>query len=324
MNTTLLQRTMIVAAWLAISFTSSSFGQEESAPSIVSDQEQEQIIQVVELLHAQATDVFAALTELKLPVTMTTTDNNRILLRGTKNDIKYVTNTIIPLLDLSSTAGAITTTIIKLNNRPSRDLIEALHNAAPSPALRLGLHEISRTLAIHGTPENVNAIRSFLATADAPHRPITLDFFFLRGMVGTSESHSPNKLPPALQAVAAPLSENGFVDLTMLAPIRVTTSEGESFKVDFTMKIGDGSDDDGILEFSVKGFANASSPQDTVSISIVAKMTAAIKSRLRGGTNFVVATNLAAKSGDYTVLSAAPSTTASGEAIVLVVRATQG
>jgi hypothetical protein len=177
--------------------------------------------------------------------------------------------------------------------------------------------------------ETASTRKSPFESADP--RSIETSFFFISLSLDKGRAAGNGApLPAALKPIVDALSENGFYNPSLLAPLFVNVKEvirGDEFEI---------SGQAGDITIRVNGQVRLSGRPESIDMSVSANLRAprAIgTSPTAGGakteqrvvqTIFDIATTLNVKLDDYVVLAAAPSSTGDGRAIALVVRATAG
>lgn len=250
-----------------------------------------------------------------------------VVLRGAEDDIGKAIEMIISHIDVPETAAHsnLSTQFIPLGIEPTSELIGLLEAVVYGPRSRIAVDETSRMLVVRASEEEMEAVRQLIEKVDRPRESLTAHFFFIRATIGgESTSDSPN-LPAALRPIAKTLSDNGFGNPSLMAPITVVAHGSREFESDSTLRIGDSPDDKNQLSFSVQGVARLDPDGETVQLTVRATMYGEYGNEETGrfDAHFEVDTTIAMKLDSYMILAASPSSTARGNAIALVVRVTK-
>ncbi len=280
----------------------------------------DEVIMTVRLNHTEAPTLAMTLRELTvLPVNLMPVGNDRLVVSGTAAAVQTVVEKYVPAIDVPGTGESATTAaFLKVQHYPIDELMGLVHTVAPKG--RVGLDELNRTLVVNATEPAVIAVRELLKQIDRPAQSVTLQFYFLRAAKpGDAKTET---LPPALQPIGQALAENGFAQPVLMAPIIVMAQEGEKFEsrsVFSPAATGGGSE---MLEFFVDGSVRLQSAGEVAQLALRARMGGVIRladAHLEPA--FELHTSLAMKVGQYVILGAAPSSTARGDGVALVVRA---
>ena len=173
----------------------------------------------------------------------------------------------------------------------------------------------------------ITEIKQLLGQLDKPAKSLTLEFFVIRANVRDRDEYDAAPLPSKLKQVAKTLEENGFGNPSLIAPIIVVTDEGQHFESESALR---SVYDEGALEetllLEVSGEARLQPGGNLVHMTVEAEIRGNYLDVSQGITDgeahFDAATTIAAKLGSYVIIAAAPGTTARGDTIGLVVRAT--
>ena len=140
--------------------------------------------------------------------------------------------------------------------------------------------------------------------------------------------------------IAKTLAANGFAEISLMAPIRLkcrmadeSSSQsrrgiGREFSINSRLRTNptDGGELGDVLDFTVTGGVGPTSVQDSVALRVDAGVNGQIinaELEVVGNVRFSVQATITAKLGQYVLLSAAPGTTATGQAVAVVVRVTR-
>lgn len=281
-------------------------------------------LKVVTLKHADAHSVDATLKQLDVPLSSSVTGPQTIVLRGDPPEIQKVIDTLIAAVDVPGVTGksARSPEVIPVRHYPIKEVGGLVRSVAQRASL--AIDETRHTIVVDGTEEERRAIREVLKQIDWPTRSAKVHFFFLRAGIGGTASEKETPLPPDLQPIAKTLVHNGFARLSLIAPIVIGVEEGQRFESKTRLHLGEeaaGHDD---LQFSVEGVVRLASGADDAWLTLRGRMVGKY-SRIKDAeaeTVFELETSVATKLGNYVILAAAPSSTASGDAVALVVRLT--
>ncbi len=291
------------------------------------DKMTDQTIRVVHLEHADATLFYNAIEKLGLLVNAVTISKRTVLLRGPAAELQRVIDQILPLIDVPD-MGADTETstdFIPLSIEPTSELIGLLEAVVYGPWSRIAIDATNRMLVVRASEEEMEAVRELIEKIDRPRESLTVHFFFIRATIsGESNSDGPN-LPAALKPIAKTLSDNGFGNPSLMAPITVVAHGSREFESDSTLRLGDSPDGKNQLSFSVQGVARLDPDGETVQLTVGAAMYGEYGDEETGEFNahFEVDTTIAMKLDSYMILAASPSSTPHGNAVALVVRVTK-
>ena len=185
------------------------------------------------------------------------------------------------------------------------------------------------TALVERLNETASTRKSPFDSADP--RSIETSFFFITLSLDKGRSSGNGApLPAALKPIVDALSENGFYNPSLLAPLFVNVKEvtrGDDFEIN-----GQAGD----ISIRVSGQGRLSGRPESIDMSVSANLRAprvvgesttvnGVESVQRAVQSiFDIATTLNVKLDDYVVLAAAPSSNGDGRAIALVVRATAG
>jgi len=284
---------------------------------------------VVNLAHLDAYEAAGAIEKLRLSATAAAMSETTLVLRGTPDALKMIVDDMLTALDMPKDAGSsrMETVLLPLGNIRTETLMPALSTVTRGTSTRVAIDEATRVLVIRGTSDAIAEMKTLVEQLDKPSQPLTLQFFFIRANVKDIEEDEATPLPSALASVGKVLKDNGLRNPSLITPIIVVAEQGQEFKSDSLLRAVY---DEGTLEeslsFEVSGRAGLQSKDNRVHVDV--------RARIRGNyvdvgggvaagdTHFDASTMIAAKLGSYTVLAAAPSSTALGDTIALVIRAT--
>ena len=284
-------------------------------------------LKVVALKHADAHSVVSALNQLGVPMSASAAGPQTVVLGGHPTDVQKVIDTVISAIDVPSVAGgsARSAEIIPVRHYPIKEIGGLAWNVAPKA--KLGIDEVRRTIVVNGTEDEKRAVRELLKQIDWPTRSAKVHLYFLRGAIGGATSEKELQLPADLLPIGKTLAQNGFSRLSLIAPIVIGVEEGQRFVSKGRIQLdGDAAADD--LTFNVEGVVRLAAGGDDASLTLRGRMDGEYSrnkdkdTRTDAKTIFELDTSVATKLGNYVILAAAPSSTASGDAVALVVRLT--
>jgi len=281
-------------------------------------------LKVVTLKHADANSVVSTLKQLDVPLSASATGPQTVVLRGSPAEVQKVMDTLIAAVDVPGVVGgsARSPEVIPVRHYPIREISKLVRSVAQKASL--AVDETRHTIVVDGTEEERRAIREVLKQIDWPTRSAKVHLYFLRGAIGGAGSEKEMQLPSDLVPVAKTLAQNGFGRLSLIAPIVIGVEEGQRFESKTRLQLGEeaaGHDD---LQFNVEGVVRLASGADDAWLTLRGRMGGKY-SRIKdtdAETVFELDTSVATKLGNYVILAAAPSSTASGDAVALVVRLT--
>jgi hypothetical protein len=285
-------------------------------------------LKVVTLKHADAHSVVSTLKQLGVSLAASVTGPQTIVLHGYPPEVQKVMDTLIAAVDVPGVAegSARSAEIIPVRHYPIQEIGGLARNVAPKSAL--GIDEIRRTIVVNGSEDEKRAVRELLKQIDWPTRSAKVHFYFLRAAIGGATSEKETQLPPDLLPIGKTLAQNGFGRLSVIAPFVIGVEEGQRFESKGRLHLdGDAvSADD--LTFNVQGVVRLAAGGDDASLSLRGRMGGQYSrnKHMDTGTDaetvFELDTAVVTKLGNYVILAAAPSSTASGDAVALVVRMT--
>ncbi len=281
-------------------------------------------LKVVTLKHADAHSVDATLKQLDVPLRTSATGPQTLVLSGSPADIQKVMDTLIAAVDVPGVIGGASRSaeIIPVRHYPIQEIGQLAKRVAPKASL--GIDESRHTIIVNGTEDEKLAVRALLKEIDWPTRSAKVNLFFLRGAIGGPATEKETQLPADLLPIGKTLAQNGFGRLSLIAPIVIGVEEGKRFESKGRLHVGDDATGRDDLEFFVDGTARLASGGDDAWLTLRCRLGGnySPKQGAGGETLFELETTVATKLGNYVVLAAAPSSTASGDAIALVVRLT--
>ena len=317
-------KTTCLAFALSIAIACIARAQEKKVNEMPGDSD---IIQAVTLTHAAVEDVAEAIKNLHLPVRVSPTTDNRLLLRGGLADVKMVVDQVILKVDTPQSGSSRSTVeYIPVSHTQSESLMPLLEAVVPDPfGTHYALDAANHILVVNGPAESVAAIRKLVQTVDRPAESLHMHFAFLRAKIGTSTAE-PAGVPKDLVPAAKALQQSGFSNVTLLAPVGVHARDGAHFQSESTMQVLAGEDRTGELKFALGGTPHLAADGTTVQLDLHASVSGryADPPKEPQSTWFELKTSIAAMLDSYVILAAAPSSTTDGDAIVLAVRITRG
>jgi len=301
-----------------------AFGQEKAAR----EDEAYELIKPLRLSHSESAPVVAAIKSLELPILAATAGPNMIVLRGAPADVNKAAEMVVTHLDVPETAAesGLETAIIPLVIQPTSELHELVTAVVHNPRSRVALDEVNRMLVVRATYDEIRTVQELIEKIDRPRESLTAHFYFIRATIGGKSAEGEVNLPPALEPVAKTLTDNGFGNPSLMAPITVVAHGSREFDSDSTLRLSDDPENQNQLSFSVQGVARLDPDGETVQLSVDAGMYGQYGDEDAGGpfdANFNVDTTIAMKLDSYVILAASPSSTARGNAVALVVRVTK-
>ncbi len=254
------------------------------------------------------------------------TSDNTLVLYGDPDAIAAVEQ-LVKSVDVPSKNGGtgVLTELIDLKFNTSHDLLGMIASVMEDMGRRAAVDNRNRRVVVRGTKDEIQTVRNLVSTLDQPVPNATIQFFFLSGGIGGKPAAGDSNVPKDLAAVVTPLADSGIGSVKMLAPLIVLANHGEEFSaaaVLYDHGTSGGADE---LNFKVKGVARFPSEKDAVQIEVSAEVggSFARNEKERTRTFFQVETSVFTRLGKYVILSATPGSTADGDAIVLVIRATR-
>lgn len=286
------------------------------------------VVEFIQLTHMGAQDMANVIRGLGFGVVVVAAPDGKILLRGQKPEVARAVE-VIGKLDTPGAADAagVRAEFIPIDNIDTTYLGNVVKSLITGSQSKFAVDYSNRMLIVRASEDELTAIRTLVSQMARPERSVTVDFFFLRAMIGSAGADRDRKLPSALAPIAETLAANGFTDISLIAPIRVTCRMRRDFRSNSRLrtnptkenKLGDN------LDFTVRGKVGPAATEDTVELEVYAGINGRfINADLKevGRIDFSVEATITAKLGQYVILSAAPSSTAKGEAVAVVVRVT--
>ncbi len=292
------------------------------------DDEAYELIKPLRLSHSESGPVVAAIKTLELPVLVAAAGPNMIVLRGSPADVQKAAEMVVAHLDVPETApdSDLETALIPLAIQPTSELLDLVRAVIHNRLSRVALDEVNRMLVVRASHDEIRTVEDLIEKIDRPRDSLTAHFYFIRATIGGKSATDEVDRPPALQPVAKTLTDNGFGDPSLMAPITVVAHGSREFDSDSTLRLSDDPENQNQLSFSVQGVARLDPDGETVQLSVDAGMYGQYGDEDEGGpydTNFSVDTTIAMKLDSYVILAASPSSTAGGNAVALVVRVTK-
>ena len=302
-------------------------------------------IHVHRLGHTTGDVVIEALRALDLAVLAAKAGPHMVVLQGSEEDIQKAIG-VIAHMDIPETmlGEGLETAVFSMAVAPTSDLLELVDTIVETPGSGIALDEVSRMLVVRATDEEIHAVEELISEIDRPRESLMVHFFFIGATIGGTSTSDRSQLPPALTPIAKTLSDNGFGNLLLLAPITVVAHGSQEFDSDSTLRFGDKPADkpsagstyerteevaeekENYLTFSVEGVARLEPDEETVQLTVEASMYGKFPDEESHGSfdaNFNVDTTIALKLDSYVILAASPSSTSRGNAVALVVRVTK-
>jgi len=287
-------------------------------------------IRVVNLSFISAGHLTEAMQQLDLPVSIAAVNEQQIMIRGHAKLVDYVIASVVKVLDIPDTNRAITkTTVLPVSaNSTSKANLLAMIDVAvtPSPFTRIAYDPNSQSLVVRAPSSDIKNIQVVLDRLAKPSRALLVECFFIRANLGTGGDKNESRLPKHLASVGSALASNGLTNLELLAPMMVHSQEGQGFetKATFNEKIPHDNEHSGVMDFHIRGNVKLSADKQVAEVTIKAVVHGGFsnESTHQGRTGFEVETSVATPIGDYAILAAAPSSTAFGDVIALVIRVT--
>lgn len=280
---------------------------------------------ILQLNHTHGRTIEIAIEALQLGVSVASIGDSTVILRGSAADIGTV-SALIEQLDIpsSSQEARLRTVFLPISTRPSKNLIVLLQTVVSGPQSEIAFDATSRMVVVRATDGEIQALRQLLAQIDRPAQSLTLQFFFIRANIGTEGE---NKLPAALRRIEKSLSENGFTELSLMAPITVAAEENQHFISHAGVRNEDETSprmED--LSLTIEGVARLQPQSKLVQLTLEAHVRGTYRRALDSpaAAAFAIETTISMKLGSYVILAATPASTASGDAVALVVRVTAG
>lgn len=295
-------------------------------------EQEARVTEVISLEHAELYSVLEVLSDLnnvRLDSVAGLPDANRIILHGPEKAVEEAFR-LIQQLDVPAPPEKVEpprrTHFIRIQSYPTELLLDALSVNFEAFEVRLAIDHVNRQLLVTGTEEEFVKVMELMARLDLPSQALQMDFWFLRGTVGGSETANGTALPSGLAPIAKTLAENGFASLSLLAPCKLGVDAGQPFQQQFSVVPSDPESGDEKLDFRLEGRTQFSAEANSIQLQLEARMTGrpiGRQDRNQPFAQFEIDTTLSIPLGRYVVLAAAPSTTDRGGAVALVVRVTK-
>lgn len=292
-----------------------------------------EVLRVVTLTNTRANNVMAAIHELGFPTRSTVLDENRLVLRGTAEDVQLVLEQLVAKIDIPAVSPGPASTIdyIQLTQSPSPAFMSLIEAVAPRDfGTQYALDAVGRLIAVNAPKEQVVAIRKLVEAMDRPAESFLVHFYFLRGTVGSTEPGATGEpMPKDLAPIATTLRAAGFAKVELIAPLIVHAVDGMKFKS--TLGYPQGSNNPGLnLNISVEGRPVFDKASSSVRLELDVRLAGRVEQK-RGETGSAVSfpTLLSADSvvttklDSIVILAAAPNPIADGDAHAVAVKVTR-
>lgn len=289
-------------------------------------------------------DPFQVKSELEgqgLDIEVEITPDGGLTVLGTSEDLFRVKR-LIKEMDVPEAAPDYhnnTLLSVPLRHYPAAELPAILSTTIDPNEVRVAVDERNNALIISGSLGKVKEVEQIIKELDTPRQSLRVEFFFVRGIIG-GDGEPTSNLPEALKPVAAALSDAGFQNLQLIAPIQILTDEGETlsgqaFSQEASLDVPLSGEGGGSYRYSfqVAGAAQLATLGDTVKLAVTAQVrgmkygmaSGAAAGGARGVQSdapleYGVQTRMSTSLGEYVVLSAAPGTTPEGNALAVVIR----
>ncbi len=320
----------LFAAVLSASTTSLAIAQEAKGKQNPASVIQMDPVRIVNLSFISAYQLVDSMRELGLPIKAIAVGEHQIMLRGRAELVEHILATIVSVLDVADTDRMkVTTAVLSAPIGPtsSKNLLNMFSvSTTRGGQTQIAYDEGSQTLLVRAPQGEIDEIKGVLDQLAKPSRPILLECFFIRATLEGPNGKTDSKLPKILSSVGTALEASGLTSLELLSPMMVHSQEGEHFETGATF--GDRHQETvesrGQMDFRVTGSAKLSEDGGTAEIAIEANVQGLYHNQREkdGQTGFQVSTSVATPVGDYAILAAAPSSTASGDVIALAIRVT--
>jgi len=284
---------------------------------------------VVNLKHANAHQVAQAIEELELPIRVSAAGDRQLLLHGSAEGVKIITDTLVSVLDESAASqeAEAATEFIRLpqryNSQELSRLLAVIVEGSPIHDANFAIDRTNQMLVARAAKPELAAIRTLLEELDRPSRSIEVKMFFLRATIG-GDADASARLPSALQPIAKTLAENGFGSLSLMTPLVMVTEDGQRFQSNSTLRQTgeDGSSED--LLFDAEGTVQLPREGKEVQLTLRAKISGryATNETADGITQLSIESMVTTSLEDFVILAASPGSTASGNAVAIVVQVT--
>jgi len=309
---------ILIASILSIQGARAEEPSKNKTPDVASDQWS---LEVVELKYANASNVASAIRQLASSTSVTALNEHTLALSGQRNQIEALVAKVVHGVDVQD-APTSQADFVPVKNYPVNELMPVLRTVAPRATF--GIDEINRTVVVQGDERERKAVRLALQTLDQPSHSARLQLFFLRGDISASPAAGETNFPSDLAPVGKTLNAAGFGHLSLLAPMIIAAQEGKTFESKARLRSPSSTPEEDI-EFNAKGTVRFLQPANTAQVNVAVSANGSYALGAEGGhapTRFELETTVELKLGEYVLLSAAPSSSATGGAIALVVRVT--
>jgi Bacterial type II/III secretion system short domain len=326
---TIRKRQWILAAMAIVTIGTPLFAQEAEGRRVPIKGTKSNEIKVVKLSFIAAQPLAAQIDKLDLPVRVTAVGNKQIMIRGQKAAVEHVLTSVVKVLDVPETdEGDVITAILPLPTglRRASDVLALIRAGVESgQRARIAVDDRTRTLVVRARPEEIETIKAVFAHLAKPTRAVLIECFFIRGKLSAGQDDN-SPLPAHLSSVGQALGENGLTNLELLAPMMISAQEGMQFESEavFGETFPDTTGIGGEMGISVEGTVQVGSDGQVAELTIQSRVRGDYRNHatVDGKTEFILETSVAVPIGDYAILAAAPSSTASGDVIALAVRVT--
>jgi hypothetical protein len=274
---------------------------------------------VARIIHELGTDVYTVVPNPEPP---------QILVQGPEEAVRQ-TRELVRQIDVAvvQEEKRIETAFIPVSSYPLEEMFQVLaQSLQQSEELRLAIDTVNQRVVVTGTPDEIQMTRRFVEELDRPDRALALNFFFISGKTRGGTQIDPGKIPEPLIPIAETLVANGFGDLSLMAPVIVRVSDGKEFDSEAMLRLPTPDGKVELLSFDVKGHVRSDAETGRVKVRVAAGMYGHPDPQRKRETSaqFELETTLVTELGRYVVLAAAPSSTADGDLVALVVRVTEG
>jgi hypothetical protein len=273
---------------------------------------------VARIIHELGTDVYTVVPNPEPP---------QILVQGPEEAVQQ-TRELVRQIDvpIPEEEERIETAFIPVSSYPLEEMFRVLaQSLQQSGEFRLAIDTVNQRVVVTGTPDKIQMTRQFVEQLDRPDRALALNFFFISGAIGGKQDLDPKRIPKPLMPISETLLASGLGDLSLMAPMTVRTSDGREFESRGMLRIEVEGALDELLTFEVEGSVRTDADSRQVRVEMRARMYGhtAPEKRRETTAEFELETTLTAQLGQYVVLAAAPSSTASGDLVALVVQVTE-
>lgn len=272
----------------------------------------------VNLAHIDAHDAGVALRQLGFPIEAVALDHNpkRLAMRGAVVDLAEIQKNVLPGLDVPTTtpdqdADNPAVAYIPLGNKPSPSLFQLLETVAGES--EFALDQGNRLLVVRGQGAELQEIQNLVRAIDRPADSLSLQFFFIKGLIADGEAERTHTLPKELALVGNTLLENGLTDLALLAPVLVSSRDGQHFQTESLVRTA-GAEGAPPVSLTIEGTASLLAATTMVQLDLQAVV---MVDKTRA---FNSQTAVSMELGSYVILAAAPGAVGDCDAMALAVR----